>query len=65
MQKIVYNVETGGLNDEDPNGISGYMSFNRLAKLLAESGEVRSDEILTHIVVTKRGLDLRCRIERA
>jgi len=60
MGKLVYNVQTRQLQNDDPLGSSGYMSFNRLAAYLQDA-ECQPDEILTHIVITREGLTLRVR----
>jgi hypothetical protein len=57
--KIIYDVRHDLIHNHDPLGSSGYMSFKRLAELINAGGEVRHDEMLTHIIVTPRGLDLR------
>jgi hypothetical protein len=57
---IVYDVRNRVVHNQDPHGLSGYMSFERLAAYL-EDAECRPGEVLTHIVISSRGIDLRVR----
>jgi hypothetical protein len=58
---LVYDVQTGRTDLPDNLGLSGFMSFQRLARLI-QSHECRGTERLDKIVVTDDGLQLRFKL---
>lgn len=55
---LIYDVQTKQIVHSDRLGLSGFMSFNRLAALIQDH-ECRGSERLDQIIVTDEGLSLR------
>lgn len=62
-QYMIYTVETGDTDHEDQLGMSGFIGWARLSRLL-EMSECNPNEVLKQIVVTENGLGLRFGYER-
>lgn len=56
--KLIYTVQTGSTDDPDQSGLSGFIGYARLARLIA-ADECTGTERLEQLIVTNQGIGLR------
>lgn len=58
MTMLIYDVKKREKTDVDPLGLSGFISWHRLAILLQQQEAIRGEQI-GHLVIGERGIDIR------
>lgn len=56
--KIIFDVQKSELTETDPLGLSGYISWRRLAQVLQDH-EAHKGEKISHLVIDHQGIDIR------
>ena len=64
---MLYDVEKKtvvGSAERRPSGLTGFISYDRLAKLLQKLGEIKPNEKLTHLTIDEQGFTLHLKLKQ-